>query len=434
MVNKAYSEAVANKKTYEITHRLLLENGEIIYVKEQGITYYEANGNPIRSVGTVQDITELHLAQLNLYQTNIDLERLVAKRTENLLKEKGDRMVADRQKEDAVSNYRMLFEQIPLGVLVLEYEESRDDFILKDVNAAACIIERSAKEKMINSSMLEFYPYSRKTGMLKLLSEVFLTGQSIVTPPRHFKDKISEGWREIFIFKLVTNEVILVYKDITEIVNSSIALKNSLAEKEVLLNEIHHRVKNNLQTVIGLLQMQGAAFKDIPQLAQFVSQSENRVKSMGLIHETIYQTGQHSGINIVAYIKLLYSYLRDAIGKPQIEFKMETEINEIEISNSAALGIVLNEIITNSLKYAFPKNSEGEIFVRIGQVNENLIQIDIRDNGYGIESFPESSKGLGMELIFGLIQQIEGEVKVTTFPSFRYSILIPVVKINIKNS
>ena len=175
--------------------------------------------------------------------------------------------------------------------------------------------------------------------------------------------------------------------------------------------------------------MQSAVFKDVPLMNDFLLQSGNRIKAMGLIHETIYQTGQYSGINIVSYIKSLYTYLCNAIGKPQIDFKIESEINEISINNASAFGIVLNEIISNSLKYAFPKNAKGEISVSIKRNKKETILITIKDNGVGVKSIQENSKGLGLELIFGLIKQIKGEVKIETFPSFKYSIKIPIEKI-----
>lgn len=432
IVKMFHNNKETNNFNETIVFRLQMKNGSIKFIRRSGIAQFDTDGFPIRLLGTFQDITELHLTQLRLNELNSDLEKLLKMRTENYLEEKLERINVEKEKKQVDSNYKMLFEQIPLGILVLGYEKSREDFIFKDINTTACKMERTTKNEIINKTIPEFYPSSKNTGILNLLKDVYETGKTVITPPRHFKHEQTEAWRELFMFKLITNEVVVVFKDVTEKHFAEQALKKSLVEKEILLNEVHHRVKNNLQIIIGLMQMQSAVLKDSPFVNEFLLQSENRVKAMGLIHETIYQTGQYSGINIVSYIKSLYAYLCNAISKPQIEFNIESDINEISISNASAFGIVLNEIITNSLKYAFPNNAKGEISVSIKQNTDETITIIIKDNGIGVRAIKGNSKGLGIELISGLIKQIKGEVKMDTFPSFRYSIKIPVVK-NIQN-
>ncbi|OFY84241.1 MAG: hypothetical protein A3F72_14565 [Bacteroidetes bacterium RIFCSPLOWO2_12_FULL_35_15] len=429
IVKISHNNKETNNFNETIVFRLQMKNGSTKFIRRNGIAQFDTNGAPTRLLGTFQDITELHLTQLKLSQLNNDLEELLKKRTENYLEEKWERVNIEKKKKQVDSNYKMLFEQIPLGVLVLKYDGSRKDFVFKDINTTACKMERTTKNEIINKTIPEFYPYSKNTGILNLLKDVYETGKTVITPPRHFKHEQTEAWRELFMFKLITNEIVVVFKDVTEKHFAEQALKNSLVEKEILLNEVHHRVKNNLQIIIGLMQMQSAVFKDVPLMNDFLLQSGNRIKAMGLIHETIYQTGQYSGINIVSYIKSLYTYLCNAIGKPQIDFKIESEINEISINNASAFGIVLNEIISNSLKYAFPKNAKGEISVSIKRNKKETILITIKDNGVGVKSIQENSKGLGLELIFGLIKQIKGEVKIETFPSFKYSIKIPIEKI-----
>lgn len=333
----------------------------------------------------------------------------------------------------SISNYKILFEQIPLSVMFLGYEESRKDFVIRDVNTSACEIEKTSKKIIKNKTILEFYPHPKNTEILNLLKDVYETGNSIVSTSWLFKEGESEEWRELSMFKLLNNEIVVAFKDVSKTVITEQALKKSVSENKILLNEVHHRVKNNLQIIIGLLQMQGNAFKDEPFINEFLLQSENRVKAMDLIHETIYKTGRYSGIDIVAYIRSLFNYLCNVIGNPQIKFNIETEIKELSISNASAFGIIFNEIISNSLKHSFPNNSNGKISVSIIENRDETILITIRDNGVGVRSINENSKGLGVELIFGLIKQINGEVEMETFPSFKYSIVIPTKK-NIQNS
>jgi PAS domain S-box-containing protein len=189
-------------------------------------------------------------------------------------------------------------------------------------------------------------------------------------------------------------------------------LKNSLAEKEVLLREIHHRVKNNMQIISSLLNLQ-IQFEDLDETVGVLKESQGRVKSMAIIHEKLYQSSSLTNINFKEYIEKLildifYSY---GILKSSIESVLDIKDINLNIDTAIPLGLIINELVTNSVKYAFPELS-GKIFVKLMSKNDQL-ELTIADNGIGIPEGVdlENSKTLGLQLVNSLVTQLEGELK-----------------------
>ncbi len=191
-------------------------------------------------------------------------------------------------------------------------------------------------------------------------------------------------------------------------------LKSSLAEKEVLLKEIHHRVKNNMQIISSLLSLQASQIKD-EKLIKMFSESQNRIKSMSLIHESLYKSGDLSQINFSEYIKNLTNILISSYGIDKDQVRMVQDIGDVflDIHRSIPLGLIINELISNSLKHAFPDNRSGKIFIHMHTDSKGLHVLEIRDTGVG---FPDNidfrrTTSLGMQLVTGLVQQIQGTIK-----------------------
>ncbi len=190
-------------------------------------------------------------------------------------------------------------------------------------------------------------------------------------------------------------------------------IKASLKEKEVLLKEIHHRVKNNLQVISSLLKLQCASIQEKQTLAIF-RESQNRIESMALIHEQLYQSKNLSGIDFAKYIHNLVANLFCAyeVNTNNINFKLN--INKIHLDINAAIpcGLIINELIANSLKYAFPCQEKGEIVINFFSVNSKFILI-VKDNGIG---FPKdldylNTQTLGLQLVVALTEQLEGQIE-----------------------
>jgi len=190
--------------------------------------------------------------------------------------------------------------------------------------------------------------------------------------------------------------------DITEHKQAEDKIKASLKEKEVLLREIHHRVKNNMQVIISLLSLQYDKIKDKQSLEMF-KESQDRIRSMSLIHEKLYQSGDLANIAFSGYVKDLVTRLVGSYGvnPERIELKIEVEDVSIGLDNAIPCGLIINELVSNSLKYAFPQEGKGEIKIALRSVNEDELELTVSDNGIGIpEDLDfENPESLGLDLV-----------------------------------
>ncbi|PKL66675.1 MAG: hypothetical protein CVV28_09765 [Methanobacteriales archaeon HGW-Methanobacteriales-1] len=202
-------------------------------------------------------------------------------------------------------------------------------------------------------------------------------------------------------------------QDITQLKQREETIEKSLREKEVLLQEIHHRVKNNMQIISSLLSLQ-SDFVD-KDMRGVLEGSQNRVKSMALVHEKLYRSHSLSRIEMADYIQslvsnLFYSYITK---KDQIKLIFEIEDIEFNIETAIPCGLILNELITNSLKYAFPSGRTGEMHISL-KLKEDNYQLIVKDDGVGIPEDLDFKNvdSLGLKLVTSLINQLDGELEV----------------------
>ncbi len=189
-------------------------------------------------------------------------------------------------------------------------------------------------------------------------------------------------------------------------------ISRSLSEKETLLKEIHHRVKNNLQVVSSLLSMQSRFITDENALGA-VNEGQTRVESMALIHQKLYQENNLSGVNAKEYIEDLAEILKQSYATDtDIEFEYDVDELMIDVDTIIPIGLILNELICNSLKHAFPDSEEGVIKVGLKEV-DNELKLEISDNGVGSESAP-SNKSFGMVLIDSLAMKLKATLQINT--------------------
>ncbi len=210
-------------------------------------------------------------------------------------------------------------------------------------------------------------------------------------------------------------------------------LKDSLKEKEVLLKEIHHRVKNNLQVISSLLYIQSKKIKDKKALELF-KDSENRVRSMALIHEKLYRSENFININLEEYLKSLTHHLLQTYSLDGKHIDIQIRVDDIPLTIEKAIpcGLIISELVSNALKYAFPKKHGGliriELFSKDGNRNDNgkkkSCTLIVSDNGIG---FPDNldfqnTKTLGLQLVRNLTQQMDGVVELERSPGTTFKI------------
>jgi PAS domain S-box-containing protein len=204
------------------------------------------------------------------------------------------------------------------------------------------------------------------------------------------------------------------------------AITTSLHEKEILLREIHHRVKNNLQIIASLLNLQSRYVKDETTLFS-IRESQNRVKAMALVHEKLYQSTDLSKIDFDDYVRFLGKNLLSFFDMKGKGITFTTDIHDIslDINTAIPLGLIINELISNSLKHAFPDGRTGEISIAVFQ-NNHTLSIIMKDNGAGIgEDFDwRNATTLGLRLVISLIEQLQGSIELDRHAGTTFTIVL----------
>ncbi|CAN5166746.1 hypothetical protein BH09BAC4_BH09BAC4_01210 [soil metagenome] len=207
--------------------------------------------------------------------------------------------------------------------------------------------------------------------------------------------------------------------------------KQLLTEKEWMLREIHHRVKNNLQIITSLLHSQGVYLTD--QAAQSaIRESQNRVHAMALIHQKLYQSDQLTAIPMAGYVTEIVDYLIQSFDREDtVRKQISLTPVDLDVTLAVPLGLIINEVITNSLKHAFPFNQTGIIGVSLRKLDSQTYQLTINDNGVGLPADinPNRSRTLGMSLIRGLSKQLGGRIQINQSDGVQISLTFTEEKI-----
>jgi PAS domain S-box-containing protein len=203
-------------------------------------------------------------------------------------------------------------------------------------------------------------------------------------------------------------------------------LTKTVGEKELLLREVHHRVKNNLQIIISLLNLQSRYIEDETTLSAF-RESQNRIKAMALVHEKLYQSPDISKIDLDNYIRFLGNSLFQFFGMKGKGITLTMDIRDIFLSIDTAipLGLMINELISNSLKYAFPGGRDGDISVTV-QRQDHTLTILFKDNGAGIpQDFDwRNARSLGLRLVISLVEQLSGTIELDRSAGTAFTIVV----------
>lgn len=303
---------------------------------------------------------------------------------------------------------RMILDAIPDPVFV---KDAAHRFVM--VNQAHCAMVGQPHDRIIGGRDEDLVPRDE--------AEIFVERDNMVLESGRenlFEEKMTDRFGQTHI--LVTRKglfidaagarfIVGVIRDVTEDKTQEKRLRDSLAEKEVLLKEVHHRVKNNLQVISSLLFLQKDAIKD-PAIQDMFEESRNRIASMALIHEELYRSGDLARVDLQEYLERLTPKVVQSLrGRKSLGFALNLTECRVTVDKAIPFGLIINELVTNAVKHGFTGRESGNIRVTMVREGE-MVRAVIEDDGVGLpEGFhPDVVRSLGMQLIVQLTRQLRG--------------------------
>jgi two-component sensor histidine kinase len=300
-----------------------------------------------------------------------------------------------------------------ISQLEIEYETEKKE---RELRLQATHIQLLNKEGQLQHAKLQQAAFLRKVTISGIAMLSILLGLIYSRYRIKSRNNIQlQAQRDIINSKNASLEALVNDKDCL------------LIEKEWLMKEIHHRVKNNLQIVISLLNTQSIYLQD-SEAIDAIRESQHRMQSISLIHQRLYQSENLALIDMKEYICELVQFLKDSFDiRRNIEIITEIEPVSLDVAQAVPIGLILNEALTNSIKYAFPGDASGVIFIRLDEPEHGRLELTIEDNGRGLPDGFEIDKceSLGMSLMKGLCRQIHGNFVLTSHSGLRLKIKIP---------
>ncbi len=203
-------------------------------------------------------------------------------------------------------------------------------------------------------------------------------------------------------------------------------LRESLQEKEALLKEVDHRMKNSLQLIISLLQLQVRKSRE-PETQAVLRETQARIRSVALLHQTLYQTGSYSRVNLANYLRKITLHLFQSQQAEPGAVRLEQELEPVEVVTRQAIpcGLIVNELMTNSLKHAFPEGARGEVRIGLQREAGGQLRLRVSDTGVGLPADFEAKRGksLGLQLVSNLVKQLDGRLEVGPGPGAVFEVI-----------
>ncbi|MCF7858324.1 MAG: PAS domain S-box protein [Candidatus Cloacimonetes bacterium] len=379
--NINYNKDLISQKipSFDMLKRFIKKNGEVIYVSLRSQLVVDEDGKPLFEIGITEDITNRLKARTDLIRSEKRLNVIFRNALDVIL-------VVDEKSGEILDANKALFN-------VLAYKKASilgQNLILLFPNDSNEEKNLTLKKLTTKNDVIELHDIKRKDGSL--------------CPMDISTTKIPWGEKKALLVNL---------RDVTKRRKAEIKIQQNLKEKEIMLMEIHHRVKNNLQIISSMLKMQSAYIKDKDSLHYF-KDSQSRVKTMSLIHESLYQSEDLTHVNLDEYISKLIRQLQISFGSKKKDIKITTKIANIHwnINKTIPLGLLINEIVTNAYKFAFEDKTCGEIKILLN-CQDDCCVLNITDNGI---SMPEEidikdSSSLGLNLIQALVSQLHGTME-----------------------
>lgn len=291
------------------------------------------------------------------------------------------------------------------------------DFQFYYMNDSALNTLTGTKDKYLGKNFLDLFPYARVDGMFDAFKKSYETGEPI-EDVFYYKEGEYEGWYRDSIIKY-GNGIIVYFRDVTSHKNLELELKAKtqqleklLKEKEILLKETNHRIKNNLQLISSMLNLQSMEVKD-PYYLNLFNVSKQRISTIAMIHQKLYEDIENKSIDFNFFVEdLSKSLLSIYDNDKEISLKFDIEPLEIPLNRSINIGLIINELLTNSFKYAFI-NKSGEISVSLKEEGTNFFLL-IADDGIGMPKNIDvnNTSTLGLLIVKSLVDQMSGKIEV----------------------
>jgi PAS domain S-box-containing protein len=313
--------------------------------------------------------------------------------------------------------------------------EKKYSRLIENLQEGICFIDKNAYTTSINRRMAEMLGYTVEEMLAKSLFSFMDEGSAEICKnyleclkgsgeKQQELEFLRKNGTKVYVnmkISFLTDDdenylgAIAAILDLTEYKRAEEQIKASLAEREVLLGEIHHRVKTNMQIVSSLLSLQASQTKN-KDFIKMVKNTQSRIRSIALIHENLYRSQDLSKINFSGYVPSLVIHLFqfNQVNSNLIKLKMNLDNVFLDIQTAIPCALILNELITNSLKHAFPGGRGGEIIVELHPLEEHTFQMIVKDNGVGIPKGLdiEHTSTLGLQIAAMLVKQVEGSMEV----------------------
>lgn len=423
-IHNAFAKALETKQPYELQHRIVLEGGAIRYVIEKSGTIVNDAGEPIKSYGSVQDVTESVEARMKLEASQHKFMAISNQTTEGIT-------VADLE-----GNYVFVN---PAFCKMSGYSDAElltmSVFDMKASNQNHSSFNNSKEQMQGKPVMVNLQKKDGTEYFTEIIGDVIeIDGETLVLGT--IRD-ISERVKSEELIKKLNKDLESKVKERTQQLATTIQnlscevehrkkvevqLKESLAVKEILFKEITHRVKNNMQIISSLINLQMSHLDS--EACDFLQQISHRIHSMALIHETLYKTNEFKEIQFEHYLNSLINYIRESYAFENFVINLKAEKAQLPLDIGTSLGMIIIELVINSIKHAFANTDEGIIDIQFEERNPNLYSLTIADNGPGI---PENidfrnTKSLGLQLVNSLLDQISGEIALTRDEGTKFEI------------
>ncbi|MGE5340650.1 MAG: histidine kinase dimerization/phosphoacceptor domain -containing protein [Candidatus Omnitrophota bacterium] len=330
-----------------------------------------------------------------------------------------------QEMEASEKELRYIFNMAHDAIIIFE---SEDETVL-DVNQRACNIYGFSRPEFIGMSLDTI---SKDVGKTKLMvNETVKRGDYVNFETVHYRKNGTEMILEVNASTIVfrgKRAILSINRDITQRKKAEQHIKKSLEEKEILLKEIHHRVKNNLQIILSLLDLQADKLEN-PEVIQVFQDSKNRIRSMALVHENLYQSGDLAHIDSYEYIQSVLDYFLATYGNlgDRISYKFKIDSFLLNMDIAIPVGLILTELLSNAFKHAFIHNKKGRLSVSFRLEQDEKLVLCVQDNGVGLpdEKSLQEKKSLGLQLVTLLTRQVGGTFEVIRRGGTTFNVILP---------